>query len=460
MRMRVRSLLCVSVFVAAGALHAQDLSPDALDKLISAALEKTGAPSASVAVVKDGRTVYAKAFGNANIAEKRAANAATRYAVGSISKQFTATALLLEQEQGKLSLDDKVSKYFPDLTRANEVTVRDLLSHISGYEDYAPQDYMIPAWTQPTTPVAILDNWAKKPLNFDPETRWQYSNTNYVLAGEIFEKVSGQKLAPFLKEHIFDPLGMSTASDCDAHSPTDATAYTRFALGPARPVAREASGWYFAAGELCMTPSDLAKWDMAFLAKQILSGESYRQFTQAAKLKDGSDTHYALGLQIGDLHGTPMISHSGEVSGFLAINRVFPTRNVAVIVLSNEDGVNLIGPLSQDIATAVLTGPVHADLQRDRQIKSILEGLQRGEVNRSLFTANANYYFTQEALEDFKTSLSRLGKLEAVSQTSEQLRGGMTHLGYRAQFESKSVSLNVYVMPDGKFEQFLVEEEL
>jgi D-alanyl-D-alanine carboxypeptidase len=179
-----------------------------LDEKISSSLKKAGAASVSVAVVQDGKLIYAKAFGFADLAVKRPADVNTRYAVGSISKQFTVVALLLLQEQGKLSLDDAVARFFPNLTRANEVSIRQLLSHTSGYEDYAPQDYIIPEWTQPTTPQAIVDHWAKKPLDFDPGTKWQYSNTNYVLAGEIFEKVSGQPLVAFLREKIFLPLGM------------------------------------------------------------------------------------------------------------------------------------------------------------------------------------------------------------------------------------------------------------
>jgi len=111
------------------------------------------------------------------------------------------------------------------------VSIRQLLSHTSGYEDYAPQDYIIPEWLKPTTPRAILDQWAKKPLSFDPGTRWQYSNTNYVLAGEIFEKASGLPLIRFLRDKIFEPLGMQSAGDCAEASPADATAYTRYALG-------------------------------------------------------------------------------------------------------------------------------------------------------------------------------------------------------------------------------------
>ena len=203
-----------------------------------------------------------------------------------MSKQFTAAALLLLAEQGKISLDDKVAKYFPDLTRAREVTIRELLSHTSGYEDYAPQDYMIPDWTRPITPGEILDQWAKKPLNFDPGTRWQYSNTNYVIAGQIFEKVAGQPLVAFLREKIFQPLGMSTPGEITDHAARRTLPLTRaMRWGRRDLVAREGPGWMFAAGELAMTPSDLARWDIAFLEKKILSARSYREFTTRSEIE-------------------------------------------------------------------------------------------------------------------------------------------------------------------------------
>ena len=278
---------------------------------------------------------------------------------------------------------NKVSKYFPQLTRADEVTIRELLSHTSGYEDYAPQDYIIPEWEKPTTPVAIMDRWAKKPLNFAPGTRWQYSNTNYTIAGEILEKVSGEKLIPFLREHILGPLGMTSAGDCEVANPADAAAYTRFALGPPRVVAREGAGWYFAAGELCMTASDLAKWDIAFLQKRILTPKSYDEFTREVKLKDGKGTHYALGLQTGEMQGTPTLSHSGEVSGFLAINTLFPAKNLGIVVLTNEDGVGMFQTVSQEIANIILQDGSEAKDRQDAQVRSILDGLQNGQVNRT-----------------------------------------------------------------------------
>jgi CubicO group peptidase (beta-lactamase class C family) len=431
-----------------------------LDDKISSSLEKSGAPSVSVAVVRDGKLLYAKAFGTADLEAKRPADTGTRYAVGSVSKQFTAAALLMLQEQGKLSLDDTVAKYFPSLTRAKEITLRQLLSHTSGYEDYAPQDYIIPEWTQPTTPMAVIDRWAQKPLNFDPGTKWQYSNTNYVLAGAIFEKVAGVPLVDFLRDKIFRPLAMQTAADWPPSQAADATAYTRYALGPARPVKREAAGWYFAAGELAMTPSDLAKWDIAFLQHRLLSAKSYDEFTREVKLKNGDSTHYALGLSLGELAGhTPMFAHGGEVSGFLSSNAVFPTRNGAVVVLSNQDVVNLVSPLARSIATMVFEPDQKEPSEADRkQAEQIMTGLLEGKIDRSLFTSNANTYFSEPALADFKKSLEPLGKMKSFTGGTENLRGGMIHRAYTADFEKKKLAINVYVLTDGKYEQFLITE--
>ena len=453
---------CVSLLITA-CLQAQqpaDLESK-LSTKIGATWKKSGAPSVSVAVVKEGKMVFARAFGEADMAAHRLADPQTRYAVGSISKQFTAAALLLAEEQGRLSLDDKVAKYFPDLTRAGEITIRQLLSHTSGYEDYAPQDYIIPDWTKPIAPQAILDRWARKPLNFDPGTKWQYSNTNYVLAGAIFEKATGASLVPFLREKIFDPLDMPSAGDCLPIKPGDAVAYTRYALGQPRPAGREADGWYFAAGELCMTPSDLARWDMAFLQKKILSARSYEEFTREVKLSNGNSTHYALGLTLGEMSGVPSLQHGGEVSGFISSNSIYPTQGGAVVVLSNEDGISLVGPLAREIAAAAFLPdqPVPAE-KETRRVRTVLEGLRNGRIDRALFTANANSYFSETALSDCKASLTPLGKLQAVTAAGENLRGGMIHRTYRAQFAKKAVMLNIYVTTEGKFEQFMVEEQM
>src|SRR6185503_9372646 len=173
------------------------------------------APSVSIAIVKGGAVAYTNAYGMARLDPPLKAQPSMRYSIGSVSKQITAAAILLLAEQGKLSLDDRVSRWFPQLTRSNDVTVRQLLSMTSGYQDFWPQDYVMPPMLKPVTAQAILDEWAKKPLDFDPGTKWQYSNTNYVIAGLIMEKASGMPYVDFLREHILKPLHMESVMITD-----------------------------------------------------------------------------------------------------------------------------------------------------------------------------------------------------------------------------------------------------
>jgi CubicO group peptidase (beta-lactamase class C family) len=255
---------CLCFLFACVASTATAQTPDpafarTVDSIATRVLRTTGVPSASVAIVRHGQIEYAQAYGLANLETKRAAGPDMRYALGSISKQFTATAILLLQQEGKLSLDDPVSRFLPGLTRANEVTVRQVLSHTSGYQDFWPQDYLMPGMRNNVSPQAILDQWAKKPLDFEPGARWQYSNTNYTIAGLIVEKASGKPFFQFIQQRILDPLGLAGTEDFDANPrAVTATGYIRYALGPLRPAPDAGSGWMWAAGELAMTATNLA----------------------------------------------------------------------------------------------------------------------------------------------------------------------------------------------------------
>src|SRR5438128_1974110 len=336
--------------------HAQtQLSADLTDKIDKVAIDtlvRTGVPSASIAIVKGGQIAYVKAYGDARLEPKTPATTQMRYSIGSISKQFTATAILLLQEQGKLSLDDKVAKYIPNLTRANEVTIRQLLSHTSGYQDYWPQDYVMPGMLEPTTAQKIMDTWAKKPLDFEPGTKWQYSNTNYVIAGAIIEKVAHMSLVKFLQEKVFTPLGMTSVMDTDQSKlgDTDPTGYLRYALGPLRSAPKEGKGWLFAAGELAMPAQDLAKWDISIIDQKLLKPASYREMQTDVLLKNGLDTHYGLGVDVNSQGGRRAISHGGEVSGFTAQNTVFPDERAAIVVLTNQDAASASGAIAGGIA--------------------------------------------------------------------------------------------------------------
>lgn len=428
-----------------------------IDSISHKVLAATGVPSASLAVVKDG-IAYVQAYGDARLDPKLPATTQMPYSIGSISKQFTATAVLMLQEQGKLSLDDKVGKWLPELTRANEITLREVLSMTSGYQDYAPQDYMIPEWEKPISAKQILDRWARIPLDFEPGTKWQYSNTNYVIAGEIVEKISGQPLFTFLRQHILEPLNITSVLDTNAKKlpENDPQGYFRYALGPLRPAPHEGPGWMFAAGELAMTPTDLAKWDISLMRESLMKPASYLAMETDTLLKNGVGTRYGLGMTVSSTRGHRVLEHSGEVSGFVAENIVLPDDNFAVAVLTNQDAIGAAGDIGRQVMNAFLDSTNVSDPQQDALVRKVFDDLRTGKIDRSLFTGNANSYFTEQALKDYSSSLSALGEVQSFKQTSNSLRGGMRHMSYQVKFPQKTVGINIYQMPDGKFEQYLI----
>ncbi|MDP9278324.1 MAG: beta-lactamase family protein [Gemmatimonadota bacterium] len=462
--MLTRSALTCSfivVFASAQSIGAQSASDPALavkvDSIANQVLRTTGVPSASVAVVRNGRLVYANAYGAARLEPRTAATPDMRYAIGSISKQFTAAAILLLQQEGKLSLDDPVSRFISGLTRGNEVTVRQLLSHTSGYQDFWPQDYVMPMMLKSTTPQSIADRWAKQPLDFDPGARWQYSNTNYTLAGMVVERAAGVPFFQFVRTRILEPVGLTSASDFDA-SPraVNATGYLRYGLGPLRPAPDVGPGWMWGAGMLAMTASDLAKWDISLIRKSLLRPDSYRALENDVHLNNGAGTGYGLGVDVGIQNGRFMVEHSGEVSGFTAENIVFPEDSAAVVVLTNQDAAPASGTIAQQIVQALFTTEDALAENRTAQARRIVEGLQRGTIDRSLFTSNANAYFSDQALKDFASSLGPLGSLTSFVQTRKAERGGMVYRSYRATFPSRTLRVWTYETPDGKLEQLQV----
>jgi len=467
--LRPRPLRLLQVFASfavffAATLHADaqaQLPPDLrakVDKLASEALAKSGVPSASVAVVRDARVVYLKAYGDARVEPRVPAATGMRYSIGSVSKQFTAAAVLLLQEQGRLSLDDRLSKYFPELTRANEITIRQLLSHTSGYQDYWPQDYVPPFMLRPATSRKIMDAWARKPLDFEPGAKWQYSNTGYVVAGAVVEKVSGAPLLQFLREKFFAPLGMKSVADIDEGRLTesDPTGYQRFALGPPRVAPKEGKGWLFAAAELAMTAEDLAKWDIAIMERKILKPSSYRELETETVLNNGLGTRYGLGVFVRSEAGRRSLSHGGEVSGFTAENVVFPDERLAVVALTNQDAVGVSSDIAHGVASLLFESDDPVTPRKTEQARKIFEGLQRGTIDRSLFTEDANFYFGEQALKDFASSLGLLGAPLEFTQTGQSLRGGMVGRFYSVKLKDRTLSAWTYETPDGRLEQFQV----
>jgi D-alanyl-D-alanine carboxypeptidase len=441
---------------ADGELPAQTTA--AIDKTVVESLADTGAPGASIAIVKDGKIDYHRAYGLAEIKPTKPASSVMRFRIGSISKQFVSAAILMLVEEQKLSLDDKIDRWFPDLTRAKEVTVRQLLSMTAGYQDYWPQDYLIPPMLQPTTPQEILKTWGHKPLDFDPGSKWQYSNTNYVIAGLIVEKVSGTSLFEFLQKRIFKPLQMNTVVDSlhGALPAPDASGFIRNALGPLRPAQMEGAGWLFASADLAMTAGDLALWDIAVINQQLLKPESYRVMQTEVQLNNGIGTHYGLGVgaRLADDHR--LIWHDGLVAGFTTQNNIYPDDKTAIVVLTNLNATTAADRIAGSIAAIILPAQDPGAKAAAQQARAIFQGLQQGKIDRALFTENANAYFSRQTLQDFAISLLPLGAIPEFIQAPPVNRGGMTFRHFRARFLEKTIDITTYTTADGKLEQYLV----
>jgi CubicO group peptidase (beta-lactamase class C family) len=279
-----------------------------------------------------------------------------------------------------------------------------------------------------------------------------------VIAGRIVEQVSGMPLIDLLDKRIFLPLAMENVYNFDASRlpATDPTGYERFALGPPRPAPQEGAGWMFAAGELAMPAHDLALWDISMINRSLLSPESYHQMLTPVRLKDGDSTGYGLGVALKEKDGRHVIEHSGEVSGFVSENVVYPIDRAAIVVLTNEMATQAASQIADRIAPLVLGVAATEPTKAEAQALAIFNGLADGHINRKLFTKFCNAYFSQQALDDFAASLKPLGPPLSFKQSREELRGGMTFRVFTVAFPDRQLKVTTYEMPDGKIEQYLV----
>ena len=444
------TLTILSTPVVAAPLTPQQLAE--IDRIAADALQQTGVPSASIAVVTDGKLQFAKAYGQQR-RDRMAPLTDAAYPIASMSKQITGAAILLLAEEGKLSLDDKVSKYLPDLTDADKVSVRQLLSHTSGYRDYWPQNYAFSAMFSPIQPQGILDRWAKAPLDFAPGSQWQYSNTGYVAAGLIVEKVSGEPFMRFLQRRIFQPLGMQVGdADIDL-KPRDARPFTRFALGPVRPATLVSPGWLFAAGQLATTPSEWAKWSQARLERRLLRPESWAEQEREVKLTDGRGTSYGLGVFTDQVRGHARVHHGGAAVGYLSEDRVYPTDKAAVMVFVNAEFGDAHTTIADRIEAMILGADPDTEAAR-----ALFAQLRAGTPDRARYTANFNAYLTPQVIADHRASLQPLGEPQSfVRFRPVRLRGGFTSEVFEVRYPARKLTISMRAEPNGgKVEEFLI----
>lgn len=463
----LRTLLLLLALVAAPAA-AKPLSPAetaAIDKLVTDTLRQTGVPSASVSVVRGGEVVLVKAYGKASETIPQA-RADLPYQIASISKQFTTMGLLLLEDDGKLSLDDTVSKWIPGVSGGDRITIRRMLSHTAGLQDYWPQDYMFAAMSRPVTPQGIVDRWGKKGLDFDPASQWQYSNTGYVVAGMILEKAAGEPLMAFLKRRLFDPVGIAPLNQDDTFTPAYPAGYSRYALGPVRLAPKPARGWMFATGMLSMTAADLAKWNIARLNRAVFPAEDWIEQERPVLRHDAATNGYGLGISNTLTRERRILSHTGGAVGFVSRNNVYPDSRAAITVLTNADFSNAINDIAAGIEKIILGAPTpaaaEAEPPRTEDARALYDSIVAGNPDRSKMTANLGYYFDPVTLGDFRSSLATLGVPVALELAGPpRLRGGFVGRSFMIKYASgRTLDLSTYAEPgpNGRWEQFLISE--
>jgi CubicO group peptidase (beta-lactamase class C family) len=438
------------------------LDPKAIDAFLTAEVKKRGRVGLSAAIVKDGKLVLARGYGMRSLEDSLPVETTTLFAIGSVTKQFTCAAVMLLAEEGKLSVQDKVEKYFPKLTSAHDITLLDLMNHTSGYPDYYPLDFVDRRMLKPATADEVIMRYATGKLDFEPGTKWSYSNTGFLILGQVVEQVSGQSFGPFLQARIFTPLGMEHT--VYSPKPSDrrlAKGYTAFALSRPEAVAPEAEGWAGAAGAIYSTPSDLATWDLALMGGKVLKPESYKLMTMSRKLPDGKITEYGCGLGTRVQDKRQVLTHSGAVSGFNAWNGMVPSTQSAVIIFANNDGGlgGLPGQLLGLVLKEATNVPKIDGPSTSEAVRSLFVELQRGNPNRSHLAEEFNWFLTPEKVSASAKRLKPFGsptKLE-VLQTSE--RGGMEVSLTRLTFKSGALKAQMYRRPDGIIEQFFVLED-
>lgn len=440
----------------------QQFDVAAIDAYVAAQVERKGFVGLSLAIVRDGEVVLARGYGKASLESGAPVATDTAFAIGSVTKQFTCASVLLLAEDGQLTLEDRVAAYYPELTRAADISLYDVLTNVSGYPDYYPLDFVDERMQQPIDPDVLLRQYASGFLDFEPGSRWSYSNTGFVLAGRVVERVAGEPFAAFLQRRIFAPAGMQRSSFEPAPGAAGlATGHTSFALGEPTTARPEASGWMHAAGGIYASATDLARWDLALMQGKLLKPESLRRMTTPRTLSTGDATDYGCGVTIARRQGETVVSHNGAVSGFLAWNAMIPRTRSAVVMLANADHVDggtLHGELLSLVIDAGRPIPKIAGDGPREVAQALFKQMQAGTIDRRRLGEAFSRHLGDERLREAAPRLAALGEPAVILERLSE-RGGMQVAVLRFNFSGQGARVLLYRSPDGKVQEFLLLRE-
>lgn len=427
-----------------------------VDQYVAQQMQEQRIPGLSLAVVQDGKIIKAKGYGYADLEFNAPVTPETIFESGSIGKQFTATAVMMLVEEGKIGLEDKITKYFPDAPPSwNDITIRNVLSHESGIKNYtdASMDYR-----KDYTEDELLKMAETPPLDFAPGTDWSYSNTGFVMLGILIHKVTGEFYGDFLHERIFAPLGMKTRiiSESDI-IPNRASGY-KLVKGQWKN-----QDWVSpslnttADGSLYFTTLDLAKWDAALYTTKLLKQSSLDEMWTIQKYTAGPNAgkpnkgNYGFGWEINNVNGHRLIEHGGSWQGFTTAICRYVDDKLTVIVLTNLDSEHSdpdkIAHTVAGFYVPAVAPPPPPEPTEDKEpnvtalLKNVVAQLAAGKVDFSAFTPEQQKRLTaemQKGIEDFLTDKGPLQSLDLLSRTE---KNSVRIYAYRAHFAYGTVTL-------------------
>jgi len=361
--------ILLALFVLAAAPARSQIRTASLDSLITHRLA-TVAPGCAILIARNGQVIYKKAFGSANLELDVPMKPDFVFRIGSITKQYTAIAILQLVEQGKLSLHDQIQKYIPTIPLTiPPVTLEQLLTHTSGIPDYEVLNFPIPTAIRIDFPARqIIDSLMKLPLDFTPGSRYHYSNSNYFLLGYILEQVSGQTYPDYLQEHLFKSAGL-THTDYDSPE--------KIIPGRVSGYAGHHHHWtnagyismsqVFSAGALVSTVEDEFKWHQALRTGKLIKKATLEKAQTPFTLTDGQPSEYGYGWLIRRRNNTRSIEHSGGIDGFQSDEIYFPEKDIFIATLYNalNEGGEDVGfvALDNDIATLAIGGQLEKEVR-------------------------------------------------------------------------------------------------
>lgn len=345
--------LLMALFCSVNTISSQSLDSK-IDSIIQTEVKDSNGPGAVFLVSKKGKPIYQKAYGKANIELDVALDTEFVFQLGSMTKQFTAIAILMLEEQGKLNTQDPISKYVSDFPNGTQITLHHLLTHTSGIKDFTKMKSLKDIAQKEMSSKMMVDFFKNEAVDFAPGEKFEYNNSGYVLLGHIIEVVSGETYEDFIEKNIFQKIGMTRSS-----FNTDRQIITKRAYG----YQKKESGYVnktvinysvpFSSGALMSTLSDMQKWQEALNQNKLINAESSKKAFSKYKLNNGEEFKYGYGWHIRDINGIPTREHGGSIFGYKTMGVYVPSLAIYVVGFSNCDCISPT-KITQEIAQLVV----------------------------------------------------------------------------------------------------------